>query len=80
MTPNSAIDTAVDDLESISIPKDGEWDNIAAHEKRFCFQRGEDEWLLETADRWMLSSDFDVSGVQTKLEAKLQKYEPKRYY
>ena len=45
------------------------------HECRFCFEHGEEEWLLENAERWMYPSDINVGRAEAKLEAMLQKYE-----
>ena len=61
--------------EHVGVPNDGKWDLIAAHEFRFCFQHGEDEWLLESENKWMDPSDFNIPGAEAALEAKLQKYD-----
>lgn len=63
------------DPEDVGIPSDGKWDLKAAYEWRFCFEHGEEEWLLENTERWMYPSDFNVSGAEATLEARLQKYE-----
>jgi hypothetical protein len=60
--------------EDIGVPKDGNWDHIAAHERRFCIDHEEDEWLLQSVNRWMYASNFDISKAETVLEAKLQEY------
>ena len=73
------IEKAVQNLDDVGVLQDGEWDHIAAHEFRFCVQHGEWEWLLQCADRWMLASDFNFSGAETALEAKLKKYELRRW-
>jgi hypothetical protein len=76
-TPGIAIETALPSSinpQDVGVPNDGKWDVIAAHEARFCFQHGEDEWLLECENKWMDSSDFDIPGAEAELEAKLQKY------
>jgi hypothetical protein len=65
ITPN--IETVVQNLDVVGIPQDGKWDHIAAHESRFCFQHMKEEWLLQSVDRWMLPSDFNVSGAETAL-------------
>ena len=61
--------------EDVGLPNDGKWDLIAAHESRFCFQHEEDEWLLESKNKWMDPSDFNIPGAEAALEAKLQKYD-----
>jgi hypothetical protein len=60
--------------EDVGIPPENKWDLVAAHERRFCFDHKEDEWLLEYAQRWMYPSDFSVSGAAVTLKDKLQKY------
>ena len=72
------IETVIQNLDHVGVPQDGKWDHIAAHESRFCFQHMEEEWLLQSVDRWMLPSDFNFSRAETTLEAKLQKYESRR--
>ncbi|ERF69368.1 hypothetical protein EPUS_08640 [Endocarpon pusillum Z07020] len=76
ITPN--IETVVQNLDYVGVPQDGKWEHVAAHESRFCFHHAEEEWLLQTVDRWMLPSDFNIIGAETTLEAKLQKYESRR--
>jgi len=41
---------------------------------RFCFDHGQNEWLLGTPDRWMRPGDFKVSEAEAKLEAELRDY------
>jgi hypothetical protein len=53
--------------ENVGTPIDNKWDLIAAHERRFCFDHGEDEWLLEYADRWMYPNDFSFGGAEVTL-------------
>jgi hypothetical protein len=74
-TPRVEIEAIVRSPEDVDMPNDGKWDLIAAHEFRFCFQHGEDEWLLESDNNWMHASDFNIPGADAALEAKLQKYE-----
>ncbi|KAK5527652.1 hypothetical protein LTR23_011232, partial [Exophiala sp. CCFEE 6169] len=61
-------------LEDVGLPRDGVWDHDAAYDCRFCFDHGETEYLLGTADRWMPSSDFDVPEAEAALEAMLKKH------
>lgn len=63
------------DSKDVGISSDGEWDLKTVHECKFCFEHGEEEWLLENAKRWMYPSDFNISGAEVTLEARLQKYE-----
>jgi len=44
---------------------------------RFCFDHGQNEWLLGTPDRWMRPGDFKVSEAEAKLEAELRDYHRK---
>ena len=41
--------------EVIGLPLDGHWDHDAAYDHRYCFQHGEDEYLLGTPASWMRS-------------------------
>ena len=80
-TPGIVIETTLPspiNPRDVDVPNDGKWDVIAAHEARFCFQHGEDEWLLESENKWMDPSDFDIPGAEAELEAKLQKYKSNR--
>lgn len=61
-------------LEDVGLPPDGLWDHDAAYEQRFCYNHGESEYLLGTADRWMFSSDFEIPDAEVALESMLQKY------
>jgi hypothetical protein len=63
--------------EDVGPPVDGIWDHDNVHDQRFCFDHGENEWLLGTPNRWMRPSDFKVAGAEAKLEAKLQDYNRK---
>jgi hypothetical protein len=63
--------------EDVGVPEDGKWKLIAAHESRFCFQHGEDEWLLESENKWMDPGDFNIPRAEAVLDAKLQKYNSK---
>lgn len=86
-TPNSTIqeqegqDTTVDieksflpRREGVGLPPGGVWDHDAAYDRRFCFDHGETECLLGTADRWMFPSDFGIPDAEAALEARLQKH------
>jgi hypothetical protein len=75
LSPNFAIETVLQDIEDVGVPQDGKWDLVNTHECRFCIQHEEDEWLLESVRRWMYPSDFNISGAEVALEAKLQKYQ-----
>jgi hypothetical protein len=68
------LETALQDFK-VGVPQDGKWDLVNTHECRFCIQHEEDEWLLESVHRWMYPSDFNISGAEVALEAKLQQYE-----
>nr|KAK5449235.1 hypothetical protein LTR18_002324 [Exophiala xenobiotica] len=59
--------------EDIGLPSDGIWDYHAAYEQRFCYDHGELEYLLETANRWISSNDLGIPGAEVKLENLLQK-------
>jgi hypothetical protein len=59
----------------VGIPIDRKWGFVAAHERRFCFDHGKDEWLLEYNDRWMSPSDFNFSGAEVTLEKMLRDYQ-----
>lgn len=58
--------------EDIGLPSDGIWDYYAAYEQRFCYDHGEFEYLLETANRWISSNDLGIPGAEVKLENLLQ--------
>jgi hypothetical protein len=62
------------EADDIDLPTDNKWDLVTAHEKRFCFDHGEDEWLLEYAERWMDPSDFGVIGAEERLTDRLHTY------
>jgi hypothetical protein len=64
------------DSENLGVPENGKGDLIIAHEHRFCLEHEEDEWLLESAAKWMYASDFNVREAETTLETKLQESEP----
>jgi hypothetical protein len=64
------------DPEDLGVPEDGKGDLITAHEHRFCLEHEEDEWLLESAEKWMYAGDFNVCEAETTVEAKLQESEP----
>ena len=73
------VERVVQNFDDVGVPQDGKWDHIAAHESRFCVQHGEEEWLLQSVDRWMFPSDFNISGAETALEAKLQRYQSRQW-
>jgi len=61
--------------EDVGIPIDKKWSFVTAHERRFCFDHGKDEWLLEYNDRWMSPGDFNFSGAEVTLKKMLQDYQ-----
>jgi hypothetical protein len=61
--------------EDVGIPIDKKWGVVTAHERRFCFDHGKDEWLLEYNDRWMSPGDFNFSGAEVTLKKMLQDYQ-----
>lgn len=73
--PHLARENVCPNPGDVGVPKDGDWDHIAAPETRFCFNHKEDEWLLSCTDRWMRPSDFNLPGAELTLGAKLQKYQ-----
>jgi hypothetical protein len=58
----------------MGLPRDGVWDHDAAYDRRFCFDHGETEYLLGTADWWMPPSDLDIPDAEATLEAMLQNH------
>jgi hypothetical protein len=61
--------------EDVDIPTNKIWTWVAAHESRFCWEHGQDEWLLEFEDSLVCPGDFDVSEAEVKLEKMLQGYQ-----
>ena len=59
-------------LEDVGIPRDGVWDHDAAYKSRFCYDHGQMEYLLGTADRWMAPGDFRVP--EAVLEARFHRH------
>ncbi|KIW18211.1 hypothetical protein PV08_02499 [Exophiala spinifera] len=65
------------DIESplyVGLSPDKVWDHNVAYDRRFCYNHGETEYLLGTADRWMSPRDFDIRDAEGALEAMLQKH------
>lgn len=62
-------------LGDAGVPPDGLWDHDAAYNQRYCFDHGETEYLLGTADRWMSPGDFRIPDAQTILEILLQRHD-----
>ena len=69
--------------EDFGLPSDGLWDQPNAYEYRWCYEHGEFEYLLRTADRWMSPVDFGNPNSEAFLESLLQnhkdspKFEPR---
>jgi hypothetical protein len=61
--------------EDVGIPINKKWGFVAAHVRRFCFDHGKDEWLLEYNDRWMSPGDFNFSEAEVTLKKMLQDYQ-----
>jgi hypothetical protein len=79
-SPTPSVTSAVaTNPEDIGVPTDGEWETTVAYDFRFCVQHEEDEWLLESVDRWMYPSDFNTPEAAAVLEAKLRNYKSKAY-
>jgi hypothetical protein len=60
--------------DDVGLPADGIWDHDASYQERFCFNHSEPEWLLGIPNMWMRPRDFNISGAEAKLAAKLQEY------
>ena len=60
--------------EVIGLPLDGRWDHDAAYDHRYCFQHGEDEYLLGTPASWMTPTDFRLSAAGERLEVMLEQF------
>ena len=60
--------------EVIGLPLDGHWDHDAAYDHRYCFQHGEDEYLLGTPASWMSPTDFRLSAAGERLEVMLEHF------
>lgn len=74
--PDAAEQPNISDSNDVGIPKEARWDLVnTVYSARFCFDHGENEWLLLYADRWMRPSDFSVHEAKTKLETKLRQYQ-----
>lgn len=61
-------------LEDIGLPLNQLWDHDAAYDCRFCFDYGETEYLLGTANRWMSSGDFDTPNAVSLLKTRLRRH------
>jgi hypothetical protein len=61
--------------EQVGLPLDGRWDHDAAYDNRYCFQHGEDEFLLGTPSRWMRSTDFRLPAVEERLESMFERFD-----
>ena len=61
-------------LEQVGLPLDGRWDHDAAYDKRYCFQHGEDEFLLGTPSRWMRPTDFKLPAVEDRLKSMFEQF------
>lgn len=61
-------------LEDVGVPTSQLWEHNAAYDRRFCFDHGETEYLLGTANRWMSSGDFDIPNAAALLEIGLQRH------
>lgn len=61
-------------LEDIGLPPNQLWDHTAAYDRRFCFDHGETEYLIGTANRWMSPGDFDIADAAALLEIGLQRH------
>ena len=59
----------------IGVPADGAWDFVDAYEHRFCYDHGQNEWLLRAEDTWMLSDDFGVPGARGKLDGQVNRFQ-----
>ena len=55
--------------EVIGLPLDGHWDHDAAYDHRYCFQHGEDEYLLGTPASWMSPTDLRLETFGCRREA-----------
>lgn len=75
LTSNAMEGSVSLDPVRIGIPADQQWGWVSVCERKICYIHGEHEWLLLFADRWMRPSDFNIGKAETKLEAKLQKYQ-----
>ena len=60
--------------EVIGLPLDGHWDHDAAYDHRYCFQHGEDEYLLGTPASWMSPTNFRLSAAGERLEVMLEQF------
>lgn len=56
----------------VGLPEDGEWNVVAAYDKRHCSDHGEVEYLLSFEDRWMTAGDFEHRKAAELLESLLQ--------
>jgi hypothetical protein len=74
-TSDATAEIVVLDPDDVGIPNEGKWNLTNAYEFRFCFEHGQQEWLLQCADRWMRPSEFNVYEAKAKLEIKLWKYQ-----
>ena len=61
--------------EVIGLPLDGHWNHNAAYDHRYCFQHGEDEYLLSTPASWMSLTDFRLSAAGERLEVMLEQFD-----
>lgn len=71
----AASEGAIQHTEDVGIPINKKWGVVAAHERRFCFDHGKNEWLLEYNDSWMSPGDFNFSGAEVTLKKMLQDYQ-----
>ena len=62
----------------IGIPKDDEWEIVDAHEKRYCYFHGCQEWLISFRDTWMHAEDFKISKACETLAAELEGHQKGR--
>ena len=60
--------------DDVGLPSDRVWDHDAAYDHRLCFEHGETEDLLGTANRWMPTGDFDILNSEAALNAMLQNH------
>jgi len=69
------------DLEEVGLPTDGLWEHEAAYEKRFCYEHGENEYLIRPLAKWMRPSDFGIATAQDKLDVLFRKFwdQPSRF-
>ncbi|KAL1873635.1 hypothetical protein Plec18167_006152 [Paecilomyces lecythidis] len=61
-------------VEEIGVPEDGHWEWISVLEHRFCYNHETTEMLLQYADRWMRTRDFDDCTAESVLAARWKLY------